>query len=73
MQRRARPFHFIISADGFETISTHIFDGRDPGLGQDALFGVKPEVVGDITRNGDCWALDFTFVMARAKQERRAV
>lgn len=70
--RRPAHLHFIISADGFETISTHVFDGSDPGLGQDALFGVKPELVANITRNGDGWALDFTFVMARAKQERRA-
>ena len=70
--RRPAHLHFIISADAFETISTHVFDASDPGLGQDALFGVKPELIGDFKRNGDGWALDFTFVMARAKQERRA-
>lgn len=70
--RRPAHLHFIISAEGFETISTHVFDGSDPDLGQDALFGVKPELIGDIRREGEGWALDFTFVMARARQERRA-
>lgn len=69
--RRPAHLHFIISANGFETISTHVFDGSDPELGRDALFGVKPELIGNIRRDGDGWALDFTFVMARARQERR--
>lgn len=70
--RRPAHLHFIIRAKGFETISTHVFDGNDPFLAEDAIFGVKPELVGKIQRNGDRWALDFTFVMVRAKRERNA-
>ena len=28
-------------------MTTHVFDGSDPHLAEDALFGVKPELVGD--------------------------
>jgi len=70
--RRPAHLHFIVRSGGFDTISTHVFDGSDPLLGEDALFGVKPELVGDFRPNGDRWRLDFTFVMARAKRERRA-
>jgi hydroxyquinol 1,2-dioxygenase len=70
--KRPAHLHFIIRATGFESISTHVFDRSDPLLGQDALFGVKPELIGDFKRKDDRWSLDFTFVMARAKQERRA-
>ncbi|MES0101874.1 hypothetical protein [Mesorhizobium sp. M0019] len=70
--KRPAHLHFIIRAAGFESISTHVFDGSDPLLGQDALFGVKPGLVGEFKRKDDHWSLNFTFVIARAKQERRA-
>lgn len=70
--RRPAHLHFIIRADGFEPICTHIFDGSDPALATDALYAVRPELVGDFRRTGNRSTLDFTFVMARAKQERRA-
>ncbi len=42
---RPAHLHFVIRAPGFETITTHIYDASDPRLGQDALFGVRPELV----------------------------
>ncbi len=48
--RRPAHLHFIIKAAGFETLTTHVFDGGDPHLGEDALFGVKPELVGDFRK-----------------------
>lgn len=70
--RRPAHLHFLIKADGFETISTHVYDGGDPHLGQDALFGVKEELIGEFrpAGKGDGWSLDFTFVMVRAKKGR---
>lgn len=70
--RRPAHLHFIIGAPGFETVTTHVYDGADPHLGEDALLGVKPELVGDFRcRPGGAgaasWTLDFTFVMARAR------
>lgn len=74
--RRPAHLHFQISADGFETICTHVYNGDDPHLADDALFAVKPELVGDFRRDSatalPCWSLDFTFVMVRAKPGRRA-
>lgn len=70
--RRPAHLHFLIKAEGFETISTHVYDGGDPHLGQDALFGVKEELIGEFrpTDKGDSLSLDFTFVMVRAKKGR---
>lgn len=73
--RRPAHLHFIVRADGFETVSTHVFDGCDPDLSGDALFGVRPELVGDFVPVRDpagsrTWTLDFTFVMARAKPKK---
>lgn len=66
--RRPAHLHFIIKAAGFETISTHVYDGGDPHLGEDALFGVKPELIGTFRKDGKRWSLDFTFVMVRARR-----
>jgi protocatechuate 3,4-dioxygenase beta subunit len=70
--RRPAHLHFLIKADGFETISTHVYDGSDPHLGQDALFGVKEDLIGAFkpTAKGEGSMLDFTFVMVRAKKGR---
>jgi hydroxyquinol 1,2-dioxygenase len=69
--RRPSHLHFLIKAPGFETITTHVYDRNDPHLAEDALFGVKPELLGDFRRTPEgrpAWQLDFTFVMVRAKQ-----
>ena len=44
---RPAHLHFRVSADGFETLTTHIFDRADPAIGRDAIFGVKPELLAD--------------------------
>jgi hydroxyquinol 1,2-dioxygenase len=75
--RRPAHLHFMISADGFETVTTHVFERAEAMLHEDPLFGVRPELIGDI-KHETCkggttvWALDFTFVMVRAKPGRRA-
>lgn len=70
--RRPAHLHFLIKAEGFETISTHVYDSGDPDLARDALFGVKDELLGEFkpAPKGDGWSLDFTFVMVRAKKGR---
>ncbi|SHF92656.1 Protocatechuate 3,4-dioxygenase beta subunit [Kaistia soli DSM 19436] len=42
---RPAHIHFRVSSDGFETLTTHIFDGSDPAIDRDAIFGVKPELI----------------------------
>lgn len=65
--RRPAHLHFMVKAPGFETITTHLYDSRDPHLGEDAIFGVKPELVTDFGGG----RVDFTFVMARARNGAR--
>jgi len=73
---RPAHLHFLIRADNFETLTTQVFERGDPRLDEDALFGVKPELVGDfnhVTGQGrDSWALDFGFVMVMARKGSRA-
>ena len=73
-----RPAHlyYIISADGFETLTTHIFDPEDPYINSDAVFGVKEsqlakfDMVHDPARAathgfpGDFWDVKHDFVLA---------
>jgi catechol 1,2-dioxygenase len=42
---RPAHIHFIVSAPGFETLTTHIFVEGDPYLDSDAVFGVKDALV----------------------------
>jgi hydroxyquinol 1,2-dioxygenase len=70
--RRPAHLHFMISAPGFEPITTHIFDSSDPHLAGDAIFGVKPELVLDFEPAASGWKADVTFVMARSKSGVRA-
>lgn len=37
--------HFVVSADGYEPVTTHIFDSIDPYLTSDAVFGVKDSLI----------------------------
>ncbi len=37
--------HMIVSAPGFETLTTHLFVASDPYLESDAVFGVKPALI----------------------------
>ncbi|MBU0778726.1 MAG: intradiol ring-cleavage dioxygenase [Alphaproteobacteria bacterium] len=42
---RPAHLHYIISADGLETLTTHIFDPDDPHIHSDAVFGVKQSLM----------------------------
>jgi protocatechuate 3,4-dioxygenase beta subunit len=65
--RRPAHLHFLVKAPCFETITTHLYDGRDPHLNEDAIFGVKQELVVDFSEG----KVDFTFIMARSKNGTR--
>ncbi|MCD2172513.1 dioxygenase family protein [Rhizobium sp. C4] len=67
--RRPAHLQFHVSADGFETITTHIFDADDPHLANDPLFAVKPELVKSFTHGEGQCELDCTFVMVRTLEE----
>ncbi len=42
---RPAHLHYILEADGFETLITHIFDPDDPYIHSDAVFGVKESLL----------------------------
>jgi len=72
---RAAHLHFILTAEGFETVVTHIFTPDCPYLGEDAVFGVKQSLIADIRRvelpeaerefaqPRAFWSVDWDFVM----------
>ena len=43
--------HFVVSADGYEPVTTHIFDRGDEYLGSDAVFAVKDSLICDFARH----------------------
>ncbi len=72
---RPAHIHFRVSADEFETLTTHVFDRADPAIGRDAIFGVKPELLADFralpTVGGSRkHALDLTLVLCPRGQGR---
>ncbi|AXS41986.1 intradiol ring-cleavage dioxygenase [Breoghania sp. L-A4] len=76
---RPAHLHYIIKADGFETLTTHIFDPDDPYINSDAVFGVKQSLLAEFKRTsdperarelefaGDFWDVEHDFVLAPAK------
>ena len=56
--------HFVVSAPGYEPVTTHIFDSIDPYLKSDAVFGVKDSLIVDFqtTDKGEATA-EFDFVL----------
>ncbi len=73
---RPAHLHFIIEAEGFSTITTHIFDPHDPYINSDAVFGVKKTLLAEFKRIADpvrikdegfgepFWDVEYDFVMA---------
>ena len=76
---RPAHLHYILEAQGFETLVTHIFDPDDPYIHSDAVFGVKESLMArfrpvddsaSITKagfKGPFLAVEHDFVLARAK------
>jgi hydroxyquinol 1,2-dioxygenase len=50
---RPAHLHYILSADGFEKLTTHIFDPADPYIDSDAVFGVKESLLAEFRRVDD--------------------
>src|SRR5438874_12766950 len=47
---RPAHIHFVVSADGYEPVTTHIFDRTDKYLESDAVFAVKDSLICDFAR-----------------------
>jgi len=65
---RPAHLHFMIKADGYETLVTHVFRDGDPYLDSDAVFGVRQSLVADWVKGPDgSYSLDFDFVLNPVK------
>jgi protocatechuate 3,4-dioxygenase beta subunit len=45
--------HFIVTAPGYETVTTHVFVEGDPYLDSDAVFGVKESLIVPFSHHDD--------------------
>ena len=76
---RPAHIHFVIMADGYEAVTTHIFDRTDEYLDSDAVFAVKDSLICDFVRHetptaeatklgitGPMLAAEFDFVLKPA-------
>ena len=74
---RPAHLHYIVSKDGFDEVTTHLFDPEDPYIDSDAVFGVKKSLIADFNRVDDpariaevgfegdhYWDVKFDFVLA---------
>lgn len=76
---RAAHLHFIVAASGYESIITHIFTPDCQYLGEDAVFGVKAELIADFKKVADAqaaerlglsapfWSVEWDFTLAPSK------
>lgn len=75
---RPAHLHYIIKADGFTALTTHIFDPDDPYIASDAVFGVKSSLLAKFDQvtdpkecarhdiDGPFWRVAHDFVLAAA-------
>ncbi len=45
--------HFVVSADGYEPVTTHVFDDSDPYLDSDTVFAVKDSLICRFVRHDE--------------------
>ena len=74
---RPAHLHYIVSASGHESVTTHIFVPDDPYIDSDAVFGVKKSLLADFVKRDDparaadlgvanpFWDVEFDFALAR--------
>jgi hydroxyquinol 1,2-dioxygenase len=61
---RPAHLHFMIVADGYERLVTHVFRSGDQYLDSDAVFGVRESLVADWRKQADgSYLLEYDFVL----------
>ena len=61
---RPAHLHFLIEAEGYERLVTHVFRRGDPYLGDDAVFGVRQSLIADWVRQSDgTYLVEYNFVL----------
>ena len=65
---RPAHLHFLIKADGYETLITHVVRSDDPYLDSDAVFGVRQSLIADWKQQADgSYLVEYDFVLNPAK------
>jgi hydroxyquinol 1,2-dioxygenase len=57
---RPAHIHFRVSAPGYKSVITHVFEKGDKYLDSDAVFGVKDSLISDFVRHESGTAPDGT-------------
>jgi len=61
---RPAHLHFLIEADGYEKLITHVFRSDDPYLDSDAVFGVRQSLIADWKQQPDgSYLVEYDFVL----------
>jgi hydroxyquinol 1,2-dioxygenase len=63
---RPAHIHFIVEMPGYERLVTHIFVRGDKYLDNDAVFGVKEDLIADFVRDGDAWRCNFDLCLKKS-------
>jgi protocatechuate 3,4-dioxygenase beta subunit len=58
--------HFVVSAPGYEPVTTHLFDSVDQYLQSDTVFAVKESLICDFTMHDGVCKCHFDFVLKPA-------
>jgi protocatechuate 3,4-dioxygenase beta subunit len=69
---RPAHIHFAVTAPGYRRLVTSIFDGSDPAIDRDALFAVKPGLIGDFRAEKGGVALSVDLVLDRDDTPKRS-
>jgi hydroxyquinol 1,2-dioxygenase len=69
---RPAHIHFAVTAPGYQRLVTSIFDGSDPAIGRDALFAVKPGLIGDFRPEKTGISLSVALVLDRDDASQRS-
>ncbi|KIC21500.1 intradiol ring-cleavage dioxygenase [Leisingera sp. ANG-Vp] len=67
---RPAHIHFLVSAEGYEGITTHMFVAGDPYLDSDSVFGVKQSLIAAFEKRAGAdteWQAAFDFVLKKAE------
>jgi len=68
---RPAHLHFMIKAEGYETLITHVFREGDSYLDSDAVFGVRQSLVADWVKQPDGdYLLEYDFVLNPVRSDR---
>ena len=63
---RPAHIHYIVTAPGYETLVTHIFNQDDPYLESDAVFGVKESLITTFEPEGEGWRVAFDIKLKKS-------